>query len=69
MKLIIDRFEGDLAIVELPDGRMIDCPKELLPDNTKEGSILSIIVDEDATKEKLQKNTDRMNRLFKDWYE
>jgi len=66
MKLIIDRFEGDLAIVELPDGRMIDCPKELLPDNTKEGSILSIIVDEDATKEKLQKNTDRMNRLFKD---
>lgn len=66
MKLIIDRFEGNFAIVELPDGRMIDCPKELLPDNAKEGSILSITVDENATKEKLQKNTDRMNRLFKD---
>ena len=66
MKMIIDRFEGDFAIIELPNGQMIDCPKELLPDNVKEGNILSIIVDEDVTKEKLQKNTERMNRLFKD---
>ena len=56
MKLIIDRFEGDFAVVELPNGQMIDCPKVLLPDNAKEGSILNITVDEDATNEKLQKN-------------
>ena len=66
MKLIIDRFEGDFAIVELPDGRMIDCPKCLLPDNTKEGSILNITVDETATNDKLKKVTERMNKLFKD---
>ena len=66
MKLIIDRFEGDFAVVELPNGQMIDCPKTLLPDNAKEGSILNIIVDEAATNDKLKKVTERMNKLFKD---
>lgn len=46
--------------------KMIDCPTELLPDNAKEGSILSIVIDEALANEKLQQNTDRMNRLFKD---
>lgn len=66
MKLIIDRFEGDFAVVELSDGRMIDCPKSLLPDNAKEGSIINITVDETATNDKLKKVTKRMNKLFKD---
>lgn len=66
MKLIIDRFEGDFAVVELPDGQMVDCPKALLPDKAKEGSILNIIVDEEATNTKLKKVTERMNKLFKD---
>ena len=66
MKLIIDRFEGDFAVIELPDGQMIDCPKVLLPDNAKEGSILNITVDETATDDKLKKVTERMNKLFKD---
>lgn len=66
MKLIIDRFEGDFAVIELPNKQMIDCPKVLLPDNAKEGNILNITVDETATEEKLKKNTERMNRLFKD---
>ena len=66
MKLIIDRFEGDFAVIELPDGKMIDCPKALLPDDAKEGSILNITVDETATNDKLKKVTDRMNKLFKD---
>ena len=66
MKLIIDRFEGDFAIVELPDGRLIDCPKCLIPNNANEGSILNIIVDEAATNDKLKTVTERMNILIKD---
>ena len=66
MRIIIDRIEGDFAIVELPNGQMIDCPRAMLPDNAKEGSILNITVDEEATNEKLQKVTERMNRLFRD---
>ena len=66
MRIIIDRFEGKIAVVELEDGSIIDCPKALLPANAKEGSIINITVDENATEEKLQKLTIRMNRLFKD---
>lgn len=66
MKLIIDRFEGDFAVIELPNGQMIDCPKAILPNDAKEGSVLEIIVDEKATNDKLQKITKRMNSLFRD---
>lgn len=66
MQIIIDRFEGDFAVVELENGQMIDCPKALIPSNAKEGSILNIIVDEKATNDKLQKISERMNKLFKD---
>lgn len=66
MKLIIDRFEGEFAAVELENGQMISCPKAMLPDNAKEGSILNITVDNEAMEKKLQENTARMNRLFRD---
>ena len=66
MRIIVDRFEGNIAVVELEDGNIIDCPKALLPPNAKEGSIINITVDENATEEKLQKLTNRMNKLFKD---
>ena len=66
MRVIVDRFEGNIAVVELENGSVIDCPKALLPANSKEGSILNITVDEVATNEKLQKITERMNKLFKE---
>ena len=66
MKIIIDRFEGELAVVELPNGNMINCPKAILPGDAKEGDIISIVVDEKPTEEKKKSLTDRMNRLFKD---
>ena len=64
MNLIIDRVKGDFAVVELPDGQMIDCPKVLLSDNAKEGSILNITVDVTATNDKLKKVTERMNKFI-----
>ena len=66
MRIIVDRFEGNIAVVELENGQMINCPKTLLPPNAKEGSIINITVDENATSEKLQRVTERMNKLFKD---
>lgn len=66
MKIIIDRFEGEWAIVEMTDGKMINCPRVLLPDNVKEGDIISIIADAKETEKKKIVLTDRMNRLFKD---
>ena len=66
MRIIIARIEGNFAIVELPSGQMIDCPRAMLPGYAKEGSILNITVDEEATNDKLQKVIERMNELFRD---
>lgn len=49
MKVIIDRFEGDYAVVELPNRRMIDLPLILVPGGAREGDTLDISVDEDDT--------------------
>ena len=40
MRLIIDRFEGDFAVVELEDRSTIDIPKKLIPKGAKEGDVL-----------------------------
>jgi len=63
MKVIIDRFEGDYAVVELEDKTICTMPIKLLPEGAKEGSILKIEVDVESTenrKEKIQKLMDEM---------
>jgi len=43
MKSIIDRFEGDYAILLVGDNEIqLDVPKDLLPDDAKEGDWLNI---------------------------
>lgn len=50
MKAIIDRFEGEYAIVELENKKMINMSKELLPKEAKEGTVLEIRIDFEETK-------------------
>jgi len=40
--LIIDRFEGDFAVLELEDYSFVNMPKKLIPTDSKEGTVLSI---------------------------
>ncbi|HZJ78765.1 MAG TPA: DUF3006 domain-containing protein [Clostridia bacterium] len=40
MKIIIDRFEGDIAVCEQEDCSMINIRKSQLPNNAKVGNIL-----------------------------
>ncbi len=49
MEATLDRFEGDYAILELDVGKMIEIPK-ILVGNAKEGDVIKIIVDKEATK-------------------
>lgn len=53
MKGIIDRFEGDYAVVEMPDGKMININKIKLPIGVQEGMVIhiaeSITIDKDET--------------------
>ncbi|WP_303871903.1 DUF3006 domain-containing protein [Acetobacterium wieringae] len=42
MKVIIDRFEGDYAVCEKEDRKMIDIQKAKIPVDAKEGDVLEI---------------------------
>lgn len=65
MKVIIDRFEGDYAVVEIDKGKFVNLPKELVP-NAKEGDIVIIRVDREETNKRKEHVKDLMNQLFED---
>lgn len=61
MKVTIDRFEGDYAVVELENREMADLPKSLVPSGANEGDILEITLDLDETearKRRIEKLTE-----------
>lgn len=64
MNVLIDRFEGDFAVLETPDKKFFNVPKDLLSDFS-EGDVLLIEKDLNET-EKRQKNVkDTFSALFK----
>lgn len=40
MTMIVDRFEGDYAVVEIDGKVMTDIPRRLLPPEVKEGQVI-----------------------------
>lgn len=48
MRVVIDRFENDKAVVEMPDKTMLIVPKALFKD-AKEGDCVTITVEEKQT--------------------
>ncbi|MCL2078464.1 MAG: DUF3006 domain-containing protein [Oscillospiraceae bacterium] len=63
--LIIDRFEGEYAVVEV-SGRMIDIPRSELPSGAKEGDSLQLVIRADDTLSRKKGIDVMMNSLFKD---
>nr|WP_300004292.1 DUF3006 domain-containing protein [Tissierella sp.] len=66
MKFIIDRFEGDFAVVELSNREMIDIPVCMIPPEAKEGDTLKIIIDEEETLRRKKRIEEKFKRLFGD---
>ena len=64
MKLIIDRFENELAVLELETGETVAVSKAIIPPDAKEGSILTISTDPEATDTRREAIKAKMNRLF-----
>ena len=67
-KYIIDRFEGDFAVLEKEDGGTVDIKRELL-ENAREGDVIiffdgKYIVDAEATQMRRKNIEDKMRRLF-----
>lgn len=64
MKVTIDRFEGNFAVVELEDKSMVDMPVQLMPKGAKEGDIISIEINENETKARKERITKLMDDLW-----
>ncbi len=63
MKVIVDRFEGDYAVVEIAIGKCVNIPRVLVPD-TKEGDIIKIEIEKKETEERKKYIKDLMNNVF-----
>ena len=63
--LIIDRFEGDFAVVETNAG-MVNIPRTDIPADAKEGDSLIVQIDKTGTIKRKENISRLMNDLFKD---
>ena len=65
MTITIDRIEDNYLIVELENGKIINLPKELIP-NAKENDIYTIILNKDEMKKRKNNINNLINDLFID---
>ena len=63
MEVIVDRFEGDYAVVEIAIGKCVNIPIVLVPD-AKEGDIIKIEIEKKETEERKKYIKDLMNNVF-----
>ena len=56
MTVVIDRFEGNMAVLITKDKQAISWPQDKLPENAKEGAVLNIQISDDKIKTNDNKN-------------
>jgi hypothetical protein len=64
MDVIIDRFEGEYAIIELPGNKTIQVPRELFP-SAREGDVFTIARNDEKTNERRKSIRERFDKLKK----
>lgn len=65
MKVTIDRFEEDIAVLLLPDGTVLNAPAKLFCE-ANEGDTVNITVDKEDTASRKKRVEGLMDSLFKD---
>lgn len=70
MQAIVDRIEGDVAVLELDGAGFLDVPLEDMPAGCAKGDVFegkpgSWVKSDDAKAERLAANADLMAQLFK----
>ncbi|MBQ8381875.1 MAG: DUF3006 domain-containing protein [Clostridia bacterium] len=60
---VIDRIEGDVAVVETAAGKTVELPRASLPEGAKEGTVLRIAVDEEEQVRRTKKTRSLFDRL------
>lgn len=63
MKVIIDRFEGNFAVVELEDKTFANLPFLLSPTGAKEGDVISISIDKEETERRRHEADELFNKI------
>jgi len=66
MIVIVDRFEGSFAVVELSDKTTVNVPRVILPHDTREGSVIRIEIDQVETDKRKVRISNLMTDLFRD---
>lgn len=66
---VIDRFEGEYAVVELEDRSILNLPKVEVPKEAKEGDALLIRLDISIDHNKTEKLKKEIEELTKDLWE
>jgi hypothetical protein len=69
-RLIIDRFEGELAVCEKSDRTLVNIPRSRLPSGTREGDVLvrageNIRIDPIETARRKKAAARNLKRLFR----
>lgn len=70
MEYIIDRFEGEYAVLEEESGSHTDVPRALLPENAAEGDLLhydgtAYRIDKAAAEIRRRRIEEKMRRIMK----
>ena len=60
--IVLDRVEGERAIL-LVDGQMIEVPVAVLPPGAREGDVLRLVADAEATEARRTDAESRLARL------
>lgn len=66
---IIDRFEGDFAVVELENEEMINIKRKDLPQKANEGDVLDINHKITINYEKTRERKDKIKSMTEDLWE
>ena len=65
MRVILDRYEGDYAVVELESGELVNM-RRMLAMNAEEGDIIELRILEKETDERKAYIQNLANQLFED---
>lgn len=64
MRLTIDRFEGEFAVVELPDRSQVNFPVILLPSEAQEGDVIEITINSTISRERKKEISRLMDKIW-----
>lgn len=62
--MIIDRFEGDFALVELEDKSLMEIPLIYIPKEAREGDFLRLVVDKTTSRRRRDEIDNLMDELW-----